>query len=195
MANVHSIHSVGASLVTFLRNAYPADLEEDHPCDFSLFSSGDLADIGNIGTTVSLYLYRITMNEHLRGARHVGAPIDAVPPLSVDLHYLISVWADSATAEHVISAWVARELYSHPILDISSLSSDGGWSPEDVVQIIPAELSNEDLMRIWDALAPNYRLSFTFIARSVRIDVQQAATGAPVAATRHVYSDLEDIDA
>jgi hypothetical protein len=38
-----------------------------------------------------LYLYRITMNEHLRN--------------TIDLHYLPSVWADKPLAEHSTLAW------------------------------------------------------------------------------------------
>jgi len=40
-------------------------------------------------------------------------------------------------------------------------------------------------MRIWDALAPDYRLSFPYIARVVRIDVAEGTEGAPVVATRY----------
>ena len=79
-------------------------------------------------------------------------------------------------------------------MDVSSLTEDGGWAADDVVHIIPAELSNEDLMRIWDAIAPYYRLSLSYIARVVRIDPDSSDTGRPVVATRYQYEQKQDAE-
>lgn len=189
MANIHSINSVSSSVIQFLRNAYPQELREAHPCDFRVLSSGELAEgTDEFSTTLSLYLYRIIMNEHVRNAPASNQRRDAAVPLSVDLHFMLSVWSDSASAEHSICAWAMSQLHQHPIMDISSLTEEGGWATDDVVHIIPAELSNEDLMRIWDAIAPYYRLSVSYIARVIRIDTDAAETGLPVVATRYEYS-------
>lgn len=189
MANLSAVHSVGSSLITYLRNAYPEPLRTDHDCDFRLLSSGEMADPGDMGTAVTLYLYRITVDEHLRSEPRSYKPHDQALPLAVDLHYLLSVWADSALVEHTIIAWVMSELDQHCVLDKATLSSDGGWFDEDQVQIVPVELSNEDLMRIWDALTPNYRLSVSYKARVVRIDPIPIPEGEPVVARRLHYSD------
>jgi hypothetical protein len=105
-------------------------------------------------------------------------------PLALDLHYLLTVWADSAVAEHTILAWAMRQLHDRPILDVGALSPEAGWTPADFIQIIPAELSNEDVMRIWDALDPAYRLSVSYVARTIRIDPDQSPVGRPVVAAR-----------
>jgi hypothetical protein len=188
MANIHSINSVGDSIMQFLRNAYPQELRDAHPCDFRIVSSGELAkSTEEFNTTISLYLYRIIMNEHVRNTSSSRQPRNSSIPLSVDLHLMLSIWADSASAEHTICAWAMSQLHQHPIMDVSSLTEEGGWSTEDVVHIIPAELSNEDLMRIWDAIAPYYRLSLSYIARVIRIDTDESESGLPVIATRHQY--------
>lgn len=191
MANRAAIHSVGNSLRTYLQNSYPEELREDHPCDFRLLSSGELAEIGDIGTTLSLYLYRVTMNEHLRNMRRIQDTSRQDIPLAVDLHYLLTVWADSALAEHTILAWAMREIYTNPILNASSLSGEASWGSEDNIQLIPAELSNEDIMRIWDALEPAYRLSVSYIARVVLIDADTSPAGLPVVATDFAWSERE----
>lgn len=191
MANINAIHSVGSSLLTYLRNAYPEPLRTDHPCEFRLLSSGELVDTSEFGTTVSLYLYRVIINEHVRNRPPSRNPPEGPLPLTVDLHMLLTVWADSAVAEQTICAWVMHQLHQRPIMDSSSLSTDGGWQRDDVVHIIPAELSNEDLMRIWDALTPTYRLSVSYIARVVRIDPLQVETGRRVVATRDAYEEIE----
>jgi len=132
MANPFAIHSVGSSLVTALRNAYhdyqpnTGDPNITKPsCDFRLLSSGEMAtaDTGNLPTTLSLFLYRITMNEYLRNTGSSNSALDGNIPLSVDLHYLMIVWASNAEAEHFILGWAMRQLHLHPVLDISALSS------------------------------------------------------------------------
>lgn len=177
--------------MTFLRNSYPESLRADHPCDFRLMSSGELADIGDIDTTLSLYLYRVTMNQHLRNRSHGSPPSEEDVPLSVDLHYLLTVWGSDALSEHTILAWAMRHIYLHPVLTISSLSPEAGWDPEDVIQLIPAELSNEDIMRIWDTIEPSYRLSISYIARVVRIDADTSPDARSVVVERFDLSDQE----
>ena len=187
MANVKSIHSVCNSIIQFLRNAYP--MADEHSCDFRVLASGELVANADFGTALSLYLYRVTMNEHVRSRPLPRRARDSEAPLSVDLHFIITVWSESAAAEQTICAWAMQQLHHHPIMDVSSLSEEGGWRNEDIIQIIPAELSNEDLMRIWDALAPDYRLSISYIARVVRIDPDGDEGGLPVVATRYQYEE------
>jgi Pvc16 N-terminal domain len=191
MANVLAIHSVGTSLVAYLRNTYPSDLRTAHPCEFKLFASQEMGSTEERGTTLSLYLYRITMNEHVRNVRSTNDLVRVDAPMSVDLHFLLTVWADNALAEQTILAWAMRQLYQRPVLDRSTLSPEGGWDPSDIVHIIPAELSHEDLMRIWDALEPSYRLSLSYSARVVRIDPDAVSSGLPVVARNFKMAGLE----
>ena len=194
MANVFAIHSVGSSIVTFLRNTYPqqADGRTMPTCSFELTSGGQLAGDIDETTHLSLYLYRVTVNEHSRQTRRPGTPGDGFVPLGLDLHYLLTAWAGNPLDEQVTMAWAIRQLHRFPVLDASSLSDEAGWGPDEVVQIIPAELSNEDIMRIWDALEPAYRLSVSYVARLVRLDPDEdTETFRPVVARRHVYGREE----
>ena len=190
MANVFAIHSVGNSIVTLLRNTYPQQIGGVAlpACTFELVSSGQLAgDIAD-STHLSLYLYRITVNEHSRQIRRPLAASDSRTPLGLDLHYLLSAWSANPLDEQVTMAWAMRQLHQFPVLDASLLSPEAGWAPDEVVQIIPAELSNEDVMRIWDAIDPAYRLSVSYVARLVRLDPDSdAADHLPVVATRFAY--------
>ncbi len=201
MANIKSIHSVCNSIIQFLHNAYESTpvpfgspgttLQDEWPCNFRVLASGELKGGTDFGTALSIYLYRVMVNEHVP-----RQPIDnsRSMPLAVDLHFLITAWSESAVAEHTLCAWAMSQLYQHPILDVSSLTEEGGWRKDDVVQIIPTELSNEDLMRIWDALAPDYRLSASYIARVIRIDSEKIPAGQPVVATRFEYEERDTND-
>ena len=186
MANIRAIHSVGNSIVTYLRNTYPelAGGAAMPACDFALLSMAELAAPPDESTRLSLALYRITVNEHQRQQRPDRQSAGQPPPLGLDLHFLLSAWGGTAGDEQVPLAWALRQLYLHPILDASSLSPEAGWASDEVIQIIPAELSNEDLMRIWDALEPSYRLSVSYIARLVRLDPDPAVAAPPVVASR-----------
>ena len=191
MANISAIHSVGASIVTYLRNAYPAALRAAHPCDFRLVSCGELAAEEDFGTALTFFLHRVTINEHLRTQGRLRDRADEKVPLAVDLHYLMSVWATSALTEQTVLCWAMRELQMHPVLDSASLSPEANWNQSDVVQIIPAELSNEDIMRIWDAITPSFRISVSYIARVVRIDPDSIPEARPVVASRFAWTDRE----
>ena len=184
MANIRAVHSVGSSIVSYLRNAYPSTVaDRDLPtCSFDLVSSGELAGELPETTRVTLYLYRITVNEH---GQTVGPSVSGrSPALSVDLHYLLSAWAGSALDEQLAMAWTMRQLHELPVLDLSVLSPDAGWRADEVVQIIPAELSTEDVMRVWDALEPAYRLSTSYVARVVHLDPDTEDAADPVLARR-----------
>jgi hypothetical protein len=197
MANVLAIRSVANSLATWLGNTYEAaDIPSKPPFSFSVVSSSQLAlddepeNAGDEPNRVTLYLYRAGVNPHLRTSGRILRPDMDPPPLSLNLHFLFSIWTGSASDEHTILAWLMRALHEHPVLDASSLGFEGGWGPEEVVQMIPEELSTEDLMRIWDALAPSYRLSIPYIARVVRIDPDSPGRDfAPVVATRFQVRD------
>lgn len=187
MTNVLAIHSVGESLRTYLDASFPADIRAAHPCEFKLVSSGELAGEVDFDGVLSLYLYRVTVNEHARNVRRVTDPTRENLPLAVDLHYLLTVWSKSAFTEHVVMAWAMRQLHQHPVFDASSLTTEAAWGAGDFVQVIPAELTNEDIMRIWDALDPGYRLSVSYIARVVRIDTDPDPVAMPVVASRFSF--------
>jgi hypothetical protein len=187
MTNILAIHSVGESLRAYLDTSFPDDIRATHPCEFKLLASGDLVGETELDATLSLFLYRITVNEHARNVRRVNDPARENLPLAVDLHYLLTMWSKSAFTEHVVMAWAMRQLHQHPVFDASTLTSEAAWGAGDFVQVIPAELSTEELMRIWDALDPGYRLSVSYIARVVRIDSDPEPTFAPVVASRLTF--------
>ena len=69
MANIYSINSAGSSIMQFLRNTCPQELRDAYPCDFRIVSSGEMAEsTEDFNTSVTLYLYRIIINEHVRNA-------------------------------------------------------------------------------------------------------------------------------
>ncbi len=181
MANHAAIRSVGNSIVGFLESRYPPEIRIDYEASFKLLSSGELASDPELTTALSLYLYRISVSEHLRNVRPRG---ERSSPLALDLHYLLTAWASSADAEQTLMAWAMRTLHDFPILDSSTLPTDGGWANDEVLHIAPEELSHEDMMRVWDAVAPTYRLSYSYVVRVVLVDSERPDDSERVRATR-----------
>nr|WP_236673514.1 DUF4255 domain-containing protein [Comamonas sp. JC664] len=191
VAGFSAIYSVGDSLVSYLRHAYELSHEPEGlpTCRFELVPSGKMAGSESNAPPVevpgvTLFLYRVAVNEHLRNEPRAEAP----PPLALDLHYLLTVWAENVDDEHRIMAWVMLQLHSHNALSASDLSPVGVWRPDELVQIIPAEIPQEDILRMWDALRRPYRPSVTYVARVVCIDVQGKPAGRPVVARRFDFT-------
>jgi hypothetical protein len=196
MANISAIRSVGSSLAAYLNNAYrdaafPPGVTKPE-CTFSLTSIGLVRaqDVPSSDTSVRvlIFLYRSSMNQHQRNVGRMADPGKRPVPLSVDLHYLISFWAQSGENEQLVLAWTMRQLHEIPVLDSSVLSREAAWTAEDLIQLIPEEIEIEEMMRIWDTLEPNYRLSLSYIARVVRIDPDQDSEQRPVVAMRFDYA-------
>jgi len=195
MANLAAIRSVGTSLAAYLTSAYrdtafPPNVTKPD-CTFAVTSIGGVRaeEVPSSDSTVRvlIFLYRASMNQHLRNVGRTTDPRMRPSPVSIDLHYLVSFWAKSAENEHLALAWTMRQLHDVPVLDSSILSREAAWTPEDFIQLIPEEIETEELMRIWDTLEPKYRLSLSYIARVVRIDPDTVREERPVVATRFDY--------
>lgn len=189
MANYQAVFAVGDSLTKFLQNSYDS-AHVGFPCTFKLFSSPDMTSEEHTNdAVVSIFLHRITTDEHFRAATSLPDTPGEQPVLFLDLHYLITYWGTTADAEHTILTWTMQQLQSNSVLDASILSLStaiAGWDPTEAIQLTPADLSLEDILRIWDAFGPKYRLSLSYLARVVRVD-RSITPGAPVVATRFTY--------
>jgi len=196
VADYQAVFAVGDALAKFLNNNYdPAVV--GFPCNFKLVSSAEIAteDTTKLDKTVSIFLHRMTTAEHYRNVtRLYDSPFEQ-PVLYLDLHYLVSYWdasAEGAEAEQKILVWTMQQLQSNPNLDASVLSlssSAPGWSKADSVQIIPADLSLQDILDIWDGLGPKYRLTVGYVVRVVRVD-RTIVPDLPVVATRFQVQNL-----
>jgi Pvc16 N-terminal domain len=189
VANYQAVFAVGDAIAKYLNNNYDATVV-GFPCTFQLVSSVQIAsDTTTLNQTVSIFLHRMTTNDQFRYVTRLQDAPDEQPILHLDLHYLLSYWDDSAQsaeAEQKILVWTMQQLQSNPILDTSILAlslTAADWDKNDAVQIIPADLSLQDILDIWDGLGPKYRLTVGYVARVVHID-QTITPGLPVVATR-----------
>lgn len=184
MANEQAIHSVGATLRSYLESTYPPHLRTSYPCEFHLASSNEVAKLDTLstrsGATLLLYLYHITVSgESQNAALPTGVGSQSRQALSVDLHYLLNVVAPLAVTENVVLAFAMRQLALRPVLDGASMA-EWGWRPDESVQLIPETVPLNDFANVFSAMSQHYRTSALYVARGVQIDLDPGV--APPAA-------------
>jgi hypothetical protein len=79
-----------------------------------------------------------------------------------------------------------RVLETTPILPKGLLNDLNGdvFRPDETVEILLNDLSNEDLFRIWDILDVPYRLSIPYLVRNVRIEAGETVSGEGIVERR-----------
>jgi hypothetical protein len=93
--------------------------------------------------------------------------VDGRAYLPLDLHFLVTAWADNAEHEHLILGRTMQVLHSYPILDRLLLHPSGAWAASDTVELMIEDVALDDLMRTFEALDIDYRLSLPYLARVV----------------------------
>lgn len=147
-----------------------------HTIDFDPANAGP-----NIGSpALSIFLYRVDFNKVMRAAWSAAAEQDGRSHLGLDLHYLMTPWAENAEDDHRVLGRAMQILESTPILSGPMLHSSGEWAPGESLQIVLEEVSTEAVMRIFDSLPTDYRLSVPYIARVMRLDGRNVAAETPV---------------
>lgn len=193
MAGFRAISAVSRSVINILEaNFDPADFNND--LEFGVYTAADFNNPMTAG--VSLFLYRVYHNGTNR------TPIGRMgadgrrrrPRLPIDMHFLLTVWGPSAALQHAVAGWTMRTLEDHPLLTAGFLNAEEAntFHPDEVVEIGPVELNNEELLRIWEGLVRNtYHLSIPYVARTVMIDSDYSEDERPIVTERAL--DMHDI--
>lgn len=119
---------------------------------------------------LSIFLYRVDFNKAMRAAWSAASEQDGRSHLALDLHYLITPWAENAEDEHKILGRAMQCLETTPILTGPLLHTLGDWDLGESIQVVLEEVSSEAVMRMFDSLPTDYRLSVPYIARVMRLD-------------------------
>jgi hypothetical protein len=143
------------------------------PTSVNTIRTDDMSPEGTNETSppaLTLFLYRIDFNKSLRAAWSAVAHRDGESHLPLDLHFLLTAWGNSAEAEYRILGRAMQCLENTPILSGPLLDPAFAWRGTEAVQVCLEDLSNEDVMRIFDSLPVDYRLSIPYVARVIVID-------------------------
>lgn len=129
---------------------------------------------------LTLLLYRVDYNKTMRSAWAAMGHGDGEAHLPLDLHFLLTPWAENADHEYRILGRTMQCLENMPIFSGPLLDPITDWAPHEAIQLCLEDLSTEDVMRTFDSLPMDYKLSVPYVARPVLIDGRQHRTGVPV---------------
>ena len=168
--------------------------------DVRVVTPASFALLGNAGNpTISLFLYRVVENAESRNRPATRLPDGRTrrPPIPLELCYLVTAWAArppgqvdgaadqlAAREEHRLLGLVVQARAEAGTLGSAELYEEEPTNPvfssHDTVQVILEPLPVEDHYRIWDCAELPYRLSLTYKARVVGIDLAAKAAAPPV---------------
>jgi len=177
MAGFRAIAAAGKSIERLLNTGFDDDEPVTGKSTKAMLVQSNAFDPTSGGLTfpaLSIFLYRVEVNKTTRAAWSAVGSLDGRPHLPVDLHYLLTAWADNAEHEHAVLGRAMQCLDESPILSGPLLQAAGEWAANEVVQIAVDELGLDAVMRTFDALEASYRLSVGYTARVVRIDGARA---------------------
>jgi hypothetical protein len=185
MADYAVIAAAGRSIERMLNAAF----EEEEPVDGSktravLVRTSDFepnAVATSIGSpALSIFFYRVDFNKTMRAAWSAIGSQEGRGRLAVDLHFLITPWADNSEFELRIIGKAMQCLETTPILSGPVLHPSAAWSANESIQVVMEEITTEAVMRTFDSLPTDYRLSVPYLARIARIDSRQSQPDTPV---------------
>jgi hypothetical protein len=186
MASLNCIAAAGRSIERLLNQAFaeaPVPVPT-HTTRAFLIRTEDFDQATNQSIIqrpgLSIFLYRVDYNKTMRAAWSGVASLDGRARLPLDLHFLLTPWANNAEDEHAILGCAMQCLDSMPILSGPLLHSSGEWLTNEAVNVVMDELSTESFMRTFDSLPTDYRISVPYIARVVRLDGRHAHPAPPV---------------
>ncbi len=161
--------------------------------DSSSLNEDDLGDLAS--NTLAIYLHRISI-EAIGAGRTMQPPRNGLPrqpELPINLHFMLIAINALSDAEASIMGWAIQQIGNALELDYALLSSaepDAQWHPDDRLQIFPESMNTEDLLRIWDGLPADYRLSTPYIIKNLRIlPAKLQQTGPLVTEIEYQMSD------
>jgi hypothetical protein len=176
MANYRAIATVCDAIIQLLESQYVPEDFDGNQLQFRVYLAKDFSQPMTAG--VSLFLYRIYTN----GTRRT--PSGRVDPhgqqyrtqLPLDLHFLLTAWAQDASLQHTIAGWMMRILEDTPSFPPGLLNQQFPhiFHPDETVEISLTELTTEELFRIWEVIVNHaYQISVPYVARNVRIESAQ----------------------
>jgi hypothetical protein len=172
MADFRSIAAVGKSLKSYLDAGFAEQQPVSEPgflATAEVIQTEALKDLeaAHGQPVISLLLYRVDFDKTMRASWSAVGSIDGNVHLPLDLHYLATAWADNAEHEHLLIGRTMELIEEIGALSGPLLSPEAGWTANEAVQLCLEEVNTDDLMRTFESLACDFRLSIPYLARIV----------------------------
>lgn len=141
----------------------------------------DLIASMTTGEAISLYLYRVVESPDLKNQGPYYETIAGEPgqvrvrrdPLALNLHYLLIPYANESSYLETYSflGHAMKALHDNAIVTLGDWGVPGLSAGETAleVRVTPEPLTTSELAQIWEAVHQPYRLSVSYVVRTVQI--------------------------
>jgi hypothetical protein len=203
MSDYLVLDAVSKALRQILWDAYNADatVRPIVGSEAAIVFSNPTETARDSGNRLSLWLYQITENEHVKNQPMLKAaaqpplppqpgraPRQAAqfPPMALNLYFLVTPFAQSDESDHLLLGMTMQVLYDNAIVFLQDTANN----IFEELRVIFCRLSLEELTRIWESLREPYRLSVCYLIRVTRIDSRRTPeTGLVLERTAGFNSD------
>ena len=146
----------------------------------------DRARTNQTGRQVNLFLYQVALNPAWRNMdmpSHTRSGETAVPPLPLNLYYLLTVYPtdnESDAEGQILLGRVLAILHDHPVLGRQeikdALAGNDLYNQIERIRLTFQPLTLDDIFKLWSGYQTPYRLSVAYEATVVLIESTQGAT-------------------
>jgi hypothetical protein len=178
MADYRAIGAVSEAVRQLMFQNYRFE-DFNNELEFKVYVAKDFSQPMTAG--VSVFLYRIFSNglQRVQVMRPTPEGQPQKTQLPLDLHFLLTAWAQDASLQHTIAGWMMRTVEDTPTLPISLLNQLhlGLFRNDETVTLMPAELTTEELFRMWEVVVSHAdQISVPYVVRGVKIESNLALT-------------------
>ncbi len=168
-----------------------------------LANPGQVALPQGVVRQLSLWLYQVLPNEHLRNQPFVrrtaaGPPatddLQFYPPLSLNLFYLLTPsiqdagGASDQLADQRVLGRAMQVLHDQSLLYMPNRQAPAA-AHELHLSLAPRTV--EEIAEVWEAMQQPYRLSVCYEVRAVQVDSERRLTGGRVIERRTDFAEVE----
>jgi len=121
---------------------------------------------------LSVFLYHIVENSSLRNVESIPMGLNQMqfPPLTIDLLYLLTPYAQNRETELIILERLMLILYDNAVLKGEILQGSLKENGNNEIRIISNNLTFEELSKLWERFPDKpFKLSVPYILTPVRI--------------------------
>lgn len=125
---------------------------------------------GGVARKISLWLYQVSPNEHLRNPPFVRQGEDQAqgyPPLVLNLYYLLTPSTGSDDSDQLVLGKALQVFHDRAVVRMDVKNAEG---KAEELHISLAQRTIEELAEVWEAMQQPYRLSVCYEVRVVRIE-------------------------
>jgi hypothetical protein len=189
MAIYPAIAATSEAILGLMQSASVGHTEFDG-ISFAHYQSGDFV-ASPLSDGISLYLYRVTVNANRNLPAYLGPDGKRYrPPIPLDVHFLVTAWAETAIRQQRMLGFAIRTIEDTPILPSGVLNQHSPepevFRPQESVELVYEMLTVQDVGYIWDVAQTKEQPSAPYVARMVTIESTIATEEAGPVQTREL---------